>query len=88
MSNPLMGVIGEAPTNNSMARLMNIALMVRNGNPEQIAKSLMQQNPQFRKFVESNRGKARSRWHRKRKCGEADRSTSAKQSNNAIPQHR
>lgn len=57
MSNPLMGVMGEAPTNNGMARLMNIARMVRNGNPEQIAKSLMQQNPQFRQFVEANRGK-------------------------------
>lgn len=58
MSNPLMGVMGGGLTNNSMARLMNIARMVRNGNPEQIAKSLMQQNPQFRQFVEANRGKS------------------------------
>lgn len=58
MSNPLMGVMGGGPTNNSMARLMNIARMVKNGNPEQIAQSLMQQNPQFRQFVESNRGKS------------------------------
>lgn len=58
MSNPLMGVMGGGPTNNGMARLMNIARMVKNGNPEQIAKSLMQQNPQFRQFVEANRGKS------------------------------
>lgn len=58
MSNPLMGVMGGGPTNNGMARLMNIARMVKNGNPEQIAQSLMQQNPQFRQFVEENRGKS------------------------------
>ena len=58
MSNPLMGVMGGGPTSNSMARLMNIARMVKNGNPEQIAQSLMQQNPQFRQFVEANRGKS------------------------------
>lgn len=58
MSNPLMGVMGGGPTNNSMTRLMNIARMVRSGNPEQIAQNLMQQNPQFRQFVEANRGKS------------------------------
>ncbi len=58
MSNPLMGVMGGGPTNNGMSRLMNIARMVKNGNPEQIAQNLMQQNPQFRQFVEANRGKS------------------------------
>ena len=58
MSNPLMGVMGGGPTSNSMACLMNIARMVKNGNPEQIAQNLMQQNPQFRQFVEANRGKS------------------------------
>lgn len=60
--NPLanaMGAISAAkPTSNGMGRLMNIARMVKNGNPEQIAQSLMQQNPQFRQFVEANRGKS------------------------------
>lgn len=58
MSNPLMSAMGGGPTNNGMARLMNIARMVKNGNPEQIAQNLMQQNPQFRQFVEANRGKS------------------------------
>lgn len=58
MSNPLMGIMNGGPTNNGMTRLMNIAQMVRNGNPEQIAQNLMQQNPQFRQFVEANRGKS------------------------------
>lgn len=60
--NPLanaMGAISAAkPTSNGMGRLMNIARMVKNGNPEQIAQNLMQQNPQFRQFVESNKGKS------------------------------
>lgn len=58
MINPLMRVMGGAPTSNGMGRLMSIAHMVKNGNPEQIAQNLMQQNPQFRHFVEANRGKS------------------------------
>lgn len=56
--NPLMQAMNATtsqPTN--MSQLINIARMLRSGNPEQIAKNLMQQNPQFRAFVEANQGK-------------------------------
>lgn len=57
--NPLMNAIGmNRNTNgNQFSNLMNIARMVKNGNPEQIAMNLMRQNPQFKQFVEQNRGK-------------------------------
>lgn len=64
MSNPLMqamsGAQGTAMTTsggNPMASLGHIMQMLRSGNPEQIAQQMMQSNPQFKAFVESNRGK-------------------------------
>lgn len=42
------------PQNN----LVSIIQMLKSGNPEQIAINLMQKNPQFRQFVEANRGKS------------------------------
>ena len=42
------------PQNN----LVNIIQMLKSGNPEQIAMNLMQRNPQFKAFVNANRGKS------------------------------
>lgn len=52
--NPLMNAIGR----NSNPNIMNIFQMLKNGNPEQIAMNLMQRNPQFRQFIEANKGKS------------------------------
>lgn len=38
--------------------LASIAQMLKSGNPEQIAMNLMQKNPQFKAFVDANRGKS------------------------------
>lgn len=48
--NPLLG----NTQNNRMPGLMQ---MLRGKNPQQIAMNMMQQNPQFRQFVEANKGK-------------------------------
>lgn len=59
MSNPLMQSMGNAggiPGN--LSQLKNIMGLLRSGNPQQIAQNLMQQNPQFKAFVEANRGKS------------------------------
>lgn len=58
MSNPLMQAMGMMQPNGNMTALVNIMRMLRSGNPEQIAMNLMQRNPQFRSFVEMNRGKS------------------------------
>lgn len=58
--NPLMQSIGNAApavNHGTMANLSNIVRLMRNGNPEQIARNMMQQNPQFRAFVQANQGK-------------------------------
>lgn len=56
--NPLMQMMGpQTPRQNGGNDLMQIARMLKSGNPEQIAQNLMQRNPEFRRFVESNRGK-------------------------------
>lgn len=62
MSNPLMpmmgGHVGQQNTSvGGLSRLGNIVRMLQNGNPEQIGRQLMQQNPQFRAFVQANQGK-------------------------------
>lgn len=63
--NPLMQAMAGAPAaapnpngQNPLASLGNIARMLRSNNPEQIARNLMQQNPQFRAFVQANQGKS------------------------------
>lgn len=38
--------------------LGNVFRMLKSGNPEQIAISLMQRNPQFKAFMDANRGKS------------------------------
>lgn len=58
MSNPLLMGGAPAPSNNPMASLGNIIKMLRSGNPEQIAQQLMQQNPQFRAFMQANQGRS------------------------------
>ena len=42
------------PQNN----LINVIQMLKSGNPEQIAMNLMQRNPDFKAFVDANRGKS------------------------------
>lgn len=62
MRNPLMRAMGmPAPSANgsgAMASLGHIVQMLRSGNPQKIAQNLMQQNPQFRAFVQANQGKS------------------------------
>lgn len=52
--NPLLGGRGISP----MGNIGQIIGMLRSGNPEQIAMALMQRNPQFKAFVEQNKGKS------------------------------
>ena len=54
--NPLMMAMNG--NNNKMAQTMQVMKMLRSGNPEQIASQMMQNNPQFRQFVEANKGKS------------------------------
>ena len=56
--NPLMMAMqGANSPMNKMGQVANLMKMLRSGNPDQIAQQMMQSNPQFRQFVEANRGK-------------------------------
>lgn len=56
--NPLMMAMqGANNPANKMGQVANLVKMLRSGNPEQIAQQMMQSNPQFRQFVEQNKGK-------------------------------
>lgn len=53
--NPLIGNLGS-PTS-STPNVANIARMLKNGNPEQIAMNLLQTDPRFAEFMRQNQGK-------------------------------
>lgn len=56
--NPLMMAMqGANSPANKMGQVANLMKMLRSGNPEMIAQQMMQSNPQFRQFVEQNKGK-------------------------------
>ena len=54
--NPLFHAMNGG--NNKMAQVANVMRMLKSGNPEQIAQQMMQSNPQFRRFMERNKGKS------------------------------
>ena len=56
MNNPLMQSISGAETSFT-TNISHIAQLLRYGNPQQIAQTLMQKNPQFKAFLEANRNK-------------------------------
>lgn len=57
--NPLMQAMqGANPMNGKMGQVANVIKMLRSGNPEQIARNMMMQNPQFKAFMDANQGKS------------------------------
>lgn len=56
--NPLMQAMqGANNPINKMSQAANLMKMLRSGNPALIGQQLMQSNPQFRQFMEANKGK-------------------------------
>lgn len=56
--NPLMMAMqGASAPANKMGQVASLMKMLQSSNPEQIAQQMMQNNPQFRQFVEANKGK-------------------------------
>lgn len=56
-----MNPLFQAMTGGNMGRMQQIAgvmQMLKSGNPELIAQQMMQSNPQFRQFMERNKGKS------------------------------
>ena len=53
--NPLMNAMNMGNGMNN--GLVNIMRLLKSGNPEQIAQQMMQQNPKFKQFIETNKGK-------------------------------
>lgn len=56
--NPLMMAMqGASNSNNKMGQIASLMKMLRSGNPDHIGPVMMQNNPQFRQFMEANKGK-------------------------------
>lgn len=59
MSNPLISdMSAQVMPQNQIQNLKKISQLLKMGNPELIAQTLMMQNPQFRAFVQANQGKS------------------------------
>lgn len=57
--NPLIrSTVNNNPALSNFAQISNIINMLRSGNPQQIAINLMQKNPQFKNFINLNKGKS------------------------------
>lgn len=52
--NPLLNAMSGNRSNDGLVQILS---MLKSGNPEQIAQNLMQRNPQFKAFMEANKGK-------------------------------
>lgn len=51
--NPILQMLQQKPMNNMMSLISAVK-----GNPEGMFNSMMQNNPQFRKFIKDNEGKS------------------------------
>lgn len=57
--NPLIrSTVYNNPALSNFAQISSIINMLRSGNPQQIAINLMQKNPQFKNFINLNKGKS------------------------------
>lgn len=56
--NPLMMAMqGASAPANKMGQVASLMKMLQSGSPEHAFRQMMQNNPQFRQFVEQNKGK-------------------------------
>lgn len=53
--NPILQALSGAT--NKQNNIMGLLSMLKNGNPNVVFNQMMQTNPQFRSFVEANKGK-------------------------------
>ena len=56
MMNPIMQMLNRN-NNNQLGSMMNIMNILKNGNPNAIYDQMLKGNPQFRSFVDQNKGK-------------------------------
>lgn len=55
--NPILSLLTKSDNQNLLSQINSIKGMLTGKNPDEYFNELMQKNPQFRQFVESNRGK-------------------------------
>lgn len=55
--NPILQALNTAKPNH-MNNVMGLVNALKNGNPQYMFNQLMQSNPQFKQFVEQNKGKS------------------------------
>ena len=56
--NPILAMLQNSNSKNILSQIQSIKSMLAGKNPDEFYNQLMQDNPQFKKFVEDNKGKS------------------------------
>lgn len=56
--NPILAMLQKPQTNNLLSQISQIKNMVAGKNPDTMFSELYNNNPQFRQFVDANKGKS------------------------------
>lgn len=56
--NPILAMLQKPQTNNLLSQISQIKNMVAGKNPDAMFSDLYNNNPQFRQFVDANKGKS------------------------------
>lgn len=56
--NPILAMLQKPQTNNLLSQISQIKNMVAGKNPDTMFSDLYNNNPQFRQFVDANKGKS------------------------------
>ena len=55
--NPILSMLNSSSQGNLLSQVNQIRNLLSGKNPDDVFQKMMNENPQFRSFVESNRGK-------------------------------
>lgn len=56
--NPILSMLQRSNSGNLLSQIVQIKNMLEGKNTDEVFDDMMKNNPQFRQFVESNRGKS------------------------------
>ena len=56
--NPILSMLQNSDSGNLLSQIVQIKNMLSGKNPDDLFNQMMENNPQFRQFIEANKGKS------------------------------
>ncbi|MCQ2463970.1 MAG: hypothetical protein MJ095_00145 [Oscillospiraceae bacterium] len=56
--NPILSMLQNSDSGNLLSQIVQIKNMLSGKNPDDLYNQMMENNPQFRQFIEANKGKS------------------------------